>query len=141
MATYERGSVTFGCSRCTVACRAALPNVEHGTFFGCPVSWGELFSSRADCDIPGADFFRFRGPPKAVGGRLGPGSLANPEDRRNEEKSKKAHCERSRRWRPSTVERYCQPLGSGLCPGVRSSISRRRLALVEPCPVRPCSAT
>src|SRR5580704_12285381 len=103
--------------------------------------WRELFSSRADGDIPGAEFFRARGPTDAIGGRLCPGSLANPKDRGNKEKPRKAHCERSRRWRLSTVERYCRLLVSGLCPGVRPSISPRRLALVEPCQVRLYSGT
>src|SRR5207249_4874121 len=128
-------------SCCPVASRAPLPHIEHRAFFGSPLTGRELLSRRADCDIPGADFFGARGPAETVGGRLCPCSLANPEDHRNDEKPRKAHFEHSRRLRPSTLAPNCRSLECGACPRVGSSISRRRLALVEPCPVRPCSAT
>src|SRR6266699_424252 len=117
-------------SGCPVASRAPLLDIERRAFFGCPPPGRELLSRRADCDVPGADFFPARGPPEAVGGRLCPAGLASPDDRRNEEKLRQAHWKRSHRLRPSTVECYCRRPEPASCPRVRCSIWRPRLWLV-----------
>src|ERR1019366_3590893 len=125
-----------------VASHTPFPNVERGAFFGSPLTCRELLSGRADGDIPVADFLCARGPSEAISGRLCPGSLANPKRRRNEHQPTPAHCERSHRRRFSTVERCCRTLEPGSRrPEACSSISPPRPASVEPCPVRPCSAT
>src|SRR5689334_5041869 len=120
---------------------APLAHVELRTFLGGSAPRREFLSGRTDSNIPGAHFFRGRGPSQMIGGRLSPPRA--PQDRhRKEESRRNSHCEHSHRWRSSTVESYCRHLSDGI-PGstAHSSIWRLRLVSVEPCPVRPCRAT
>ena len=102
----------------------------------------EFLSRRADRDIPGADFFRARGPPDAIGGRLCPGSLADPEAVASARRSLgKPIVNAPIAGHSPRLNGIVGAPNADFRQRVRSSIWRRRRAWVEPCPVRPCSAT
>ena len=64
--------------------RAPFPGVEGRAFLGGTVARRQLFSGRANRDIPRANFFRAGCSPDAIGRRLCPADRANGQ-RRNEE--------------------------------------------------------
>src|SRR5262249_41760740 len=134
----QGGGMAPGPSAFAVAARAALIDKQRGAFFGRSLPLRQLLSSGADRDVPSLDLVRGWRPADAVSRRLRDADLADPEDRRHNEKVTPVHCERSHRLPPARAAPNCPPPESAPFLPAGSSISRYRPSSVAPCPARPC---